>query len=154
MLDTPTSGRAPLEAARIRPPSEGLGGRLAGPPRVGMIRNLLSRDCKIRFGKQVRKTGSENRFGKGRAGRAGPGRARPGIDKQLHNIIYMQFYDRGSLRPRVLEAHVPSVPKSHRSQGPIGPPKVSHPKVSHPRDPWEPIYEIIQWQLNNSVAAE
>ena len=57
--------------------------------------------------------------------RAGPGQAGPGIDKQLHNIVYMQFYDRGSLRPRVLEAQVPSVPRSHRSQGPIGPPKGS-----------------------------
>ena len=54
--------------------------------------------------------------------------------------IHMDIVDRGSLRPRVLEAQVPSVPRSHRSQGPIGPPKVSHPKVSHPRDPWEPIY--------------
>merc|ERR1739844_36152 len=54
--------------------------------------------------------------------------------------IHMDIHDRGSLRPRVLEAQVPSVPRSHRSQGPIGPPKVSHPKVSHPRDPWEPIY--------------
>merc|ERR1739841_475713 len=89
-----------------------------------------------------------------RSGPAGPGRAGPGIDKQLHNIVYMQFYDRGSLRPRVLEAQVPSVPRSHRSQGPIGPPKVSHLKVSHPRDPWEPIYGMVQWHWNNSVALE
>merc|ERR1739842_120109 len=66
-----------------------------------------------------------------RAGRAGrPGRAGPGR-VSINNSEEVS---------RVLEAQVPSVPRSHRSQGPIGPPKVSHPKVSHPRDPWVPIY--------------
>ena len=95
----------------------------AGP--AGLDRNRLTDGNPLKTGPTGPGPGRP-----GRPGRAGPGRAGPGIDKQLHNIVYIQFYDRGSLRPRVLEAQVPSVPRSHRSQGPIGPPKVSHPKVS------------------------
>ena len=72
-----------------------------------------------------------------------PGPGSRGSSTGIRNFdmdIHMDIVDWGSLRPRVLEAQVPSVPRSHRSQGPIGPPKVSH--RSHPRDPWEPIYSM------------
>merc|ERR1712091_368385 len=69
----------------------------------------------------------------------------------------MDIHDRGSLRPRVLEAQVPSVARSHRSQGPIGPPKVSHPRYptqgipGNPYMVWFSSIGIIQWHWNNSV---
>ena len=48
-----------------------------------------------------------------------PGRAGPGIDEvSLEEVSSEEVSG-------VLEAQVPSVPRSHRSQGPIGPPKVS-----------------------------
>ena len=51
----------------------------------------------------------------GRPGRAGPGRV------SINNSEEVSSEEVSG----VLEAQVPSVPRSHRSQGPIGPPKVS-----------------------------
>ena len=65
-----------------------------------------------------------------RVGRAGPGRV------SINNSEEVSSEEVSG----VLEAQVPSVPRSHRSQGPSGPtvPSVP-PKVSHPRYPTQGI---------------
>ena len=111
--------------------------------------------------KKSKKFGSTNYRPGIRTGPARPGYpARPSIPEFPFHGSYIQFHDRGSLRPRVLEAQVPSVPRSHRSQGPIGPPKVSHPRYptqgipGNPYMVWFSGIGIIQWHWNNSVALE
>ena len=83
--------------------------------------------------------------------------ARPSIPEFPFHGSYIQFHDRGSLRPRVLEAQVPSVPRSHRSQGPIGPPWYPTPRYptqgipGNPYMVWFSGIGIIQWHWNNPM---